>query len=134
MISDNIVMNSVDFKPLFGDKAESGLQATIKVVKLQGSMASNNEIKSRVISAMNEYFSISNWDFGETFYFSELAAYLHDKVGDVIGSVVITPNASNGSFGDLYEIKSAPNEIFVSAATVNDIMVIDALTSTQLNS
>jgi len=134
MISDNIVMNSVNFKPLFGDKAESGLQATIKVVKLQGSLASNNEIKSRVISAMNEYFVISNWDFGDTFYFSELAAYLHDKIGDVIGSVVITPKASNGSFGDLYEIKSAPNEIFVSAATVNDVMIIDALTSTQLNS
>ena len=133
MISDNIVMNSVDFKPLFGDKAEGGLQATIKVVKLQGSLASNNEIKSRVISAMNEYFDISNWDFGDTFYFSELAAYLHDKIGDVIGSVVITPNAADGSFGDLYEIKSAPNEIFVSAATVNDVMVIDALTSTQLN-
>jgi hypothetical protein len=36
------------------------------------------------------------------------------------------------SFGDLYEIRSQPNEIFVNSATVNDVEVIDALTSSQL--
>ena len=35
-------------------------------------------------------------------------------------------------FGDLYEIRSAPNEIFVNAAGVTDIEVIEALTSTNL--
>ena len=36
------------------------------------------------------------------------------------------------AFGDLYEIRSQSNEIFVNAATVNDVEVIDALTSSQL--
>ena len=35
-------------------------------------------------------------------------------------------------FGDLYEIRSAPNQIVVNAATVNDVEVIQALTSTNL--
>jgi hypothetical protein len=36
------------------------------------------------------------------------------------------------TFGDLYEIRSAPNEIFVSAATVADVEVIEALTQSNL--
>ena len=38
------------------------------------------------------------------------------------------------TFGDLSEIRSAPNEIFVSAATVNDIEVVNALTQSTLRS
>jgi len=36
------------------------------------------------------------------------------------------------SFGDLYEIHSAPYEIFLSAAQATDIMVISALTPAEL--
>jgi len=132
MISDNIIFNSVKFKPLFGDKADSSLRAYIKVVKLQNSVVSTSEIKSRVIEAINNYFDIDNWDFGDTFYFSELSAYIHEQLGSILGSVVILPKDTSKNFGDLYEIKSAPNEIFVSAATVNDVQVIDSLTASQL--
>jgi hypothetical protein len=38
------------------------------------------------------------------------------------------------SFGDLYEIRSAPNEIFVNGATVADVEVIDALTQSNIQS
>ena len=40
MISDNIILNSVTFKPLFGTKAPIELQATIKCVKNTSSTAS----------------------------------------------------------------------------------------------
>jgi len=132
MVSDNVVMNSVKFKALFGDKADDNLQAYIKVVKLNNVVTSDSEIKSNVISAINEYFDIDNWDFGDTFFFSELSAYLHSKLGDVVGSIVIIPKDPLKTFGDLYEIKSAPHEIFVSAATVNDVNIIDALTVSKL--
>jgi hypothetical protein len=46
--------------------------------------------------------------------------------------VVLVPLNSQKYFGDLYEIRSAPNEIFVNGATINNIEVIDALTSTNL--
>jgi hypothetical protein len=81
---------------------------------------------------MNAYFNIDNWNFGDTFYFSELAAYIHQNIGDVVSSVVLVPLDVQKSFGDLYEIRSAPNQIFVNGATVNDIEVITALTSTNL--
>jgi hypothetical protein len=48
--------------------------------------------------------------------------------------VVLVPLNPLKSFGDLYEIGSAPNEIFASAATVTDIEVIDALTQTNIRS
>jgi hypothetical protein len=132
MISDNIVLNSVVFKPLFGSKAATELRATIKVIRAQGSTASTSEIKSSVIAAMNDYFSIDKWNFGDTFYFSELAAYLHRTLGTIVSSVVLVPLDPQKSFGDLYEIRSTPSEIFANAATIDNIEVIEALTSTNL--
>jgi hypothetical protein len=132
MISDNIVLNSVTFKPLFGAKAASALRATIKVIRAQNSTASDSEIKNLVVTYLNNYFTIDKWNFGDTFYFSELAAYLHANMGGIVSSVVLVPLNPQKSFGDLYEIRSAPNEIFVNAATVNSIEVITALTSTNI--
>ena len=132
MISDNIVINSVVFKPLFGPKAAQQLRATIKVIRAQNSTASTSEIKSAVLAEMNAYFSIDKWNFGDTFYFSELAAYLHSQLGTIISSVVLVPLDQQKSFGDLYEIRSQPNEIFANGATIDNIDVIEALTSTNL--
>jgi hypothetical protein len=132
MISDNVIVNSVQFLPLFGAKAPEELRATIKVIKSSQSTASVSEIKNLVVANMDAYFSIDKWDFGDTFYFSELAAYIHAQIGDVVSSVVLVPLNPEKYFGDLYEIRSAPNQIFVNAATVNNIEVIQALTSTNI--
>ena len=134
MISDNVVLNSVVFKPLFGAKAAPELRATIKVVRAARSTASISEIKSQVIANVNNYFTIDKWDFGDSFFFSELAAYLHERMGSIVSSVVLVPLNPLKTFGDLYEVRSAPNEIFVSAATVNDVEVIEALTQSNIRS
>jgi hypothetical protein len=132
MLSDNMILNSADFQPLFGQKAAPALRATIKVIRASNSTASTSTIKNLVVANINAYFDIANWNFGDTFYFSELAGYLHQNIGDVVSSVVLVPLSTQKSFGDLYEIRSAPNQIFVNGATVNDIEVITALTSTNL--
>jgi len=132
MISDNVIVNSVEFKPLFGAKATEELRATIKVIRAANSTASVSEIKNLVVANMDAYFSLDKWNFGDTFYFSELAAYLHAQIGDIVSSVVVVPLNQQKFFGDLYEIRSAPNQIFVNAATVNNVEVIQALTSTNL--
>jgi hypothetical protein len=132
MISDNMILNSVDFQPLFGQKADSALRATIKVIRSANSTASVSTIKNLVVANMNAYFDLANWNFGDTFYFSELSAYIHQNIGDIVSSVVLVPLNSQKSFGDLYEVRSAPNQIFVNGATVNDVEVITALTSTNL--
>lgn len=128
MLSDSVVLNSVTFKPLFGTKASPALQGKIKVIKSLGTTASDSQIRSSVLAALNSYFTLDKWDFGDTFYFSELTAYLHVELAGLISSVVLVPNDPNQTFGDLYEIRSAANEIFVNGATVTDIIVISALT------
>jgi len=132
MLTDSVILNSVAFQPLFGPKALPALRATIKVIRDSRTSASNSEIRSAVLTAMNNYFDINNWNFGDTFYFSELSAYLHNECGSLISSAVLVPNNPLMSFGDLYEIKSAPYEIFVNGATANDVLVIAALTPAQL--
>lgn len=133
-VSDNLSFNSAEYKILFGSKAPAELQATFKVVRAEGSRISNSEIRSRIVNVINDYFAIENWDFGDTFYFSELAAYIHQELKNDVGSVVIVPKSSTQNFGDLFQVSSAPNEIFVSSATVDDIDIIDSVTATQLQS
>lgn len=132
MLTDSVVLNSVRFKPLFGNKAAPNLRATIKIIKSGTTTASDSEIRTTVLGELNNYFSIDNWDFGDTFYFSELSAYLHSRIGDLVNSVVLVPNDPNLSFGELYEIRSAPYEIFVNCAQATDITVISALTPAEL--
>lgn len=132
MISDSVIFNSVTFKPLFGAKAAQNLRGTIKVVKTSTTTASDSEIRSAVLSALNDYFSISNWEFGDTFYFSELSAYLHTVLNELVSSVVLVPADPTAPFGTLYEIKSAPYEIFCNGATASNISVISALTPSEL--
>jgi hypothetical protein len=132
MISDSVIINSVVFKPLFGPKAPPQLRATLKVIRAAKTNASDSEIRSSVLAAMDNYFNINSWNFGDTFYFSELSAYLHTELGELISSVVLVPNDPTLKFGDLYEIKCAPYEIFVNAATSNDVIIISAITPSQL--
>jgi len=132
-VSDSLIYNAAKFKPLFGSKADPALRATFKVVKNPSVNTSDNEIKSLVITAINSYFDINNWDFGETFYFSELSAYLHSELTPNISSIIIVPNQSSNSFGNLYQINADADEIIVSAATVSDVQIISAITAGQLN-
>ena len=129
--SDTIVYRSAKFKLLFGVGAEEQNKAKFRVVKLSNSL-SDNELKSQIITAINNYFEVSNWEFGETFYFTELSSYIHQRLGSAIGSIVILPRSTNGSFGDLFQVRAEPNELFASTATVNDIEIVEKITSQTL--
>jgi hypothetical protein len=132
-ISDSLIYNPAQFKPLFGSKANTSVQARFQVVKNAAISITDNEIKSQVIAAINTYFDINNWDFGDTFYFSELAAYLHSSLAPNISSVVIVPANSQLPFGNYFQVNAEPWEIITSAATVNDVDIITAVTAAQLN-
>jgi hypothetical protein len=132
-VSDTLIYNPAKFKPLFGAKADVSLRARFQVVKNPAANVTDNEIKSQVITAVNKYFDVSNWDFGETFYFSELAAYLHSTLTPNISSVLIVPASNNLVFGNYFQINAEPWEIITSAATVNDVEIISAITAAQLN-
>jgi hypothetical protein len=130
-ISDQIIYQSVKYKPLFGSQSSLNLQATFKVVKNSSRAVSDNDIKARVIAGITEFFKLDNWDFGQTFYFSELSTYIMNLLTPDITNFIIVPK-SNAAFGSLYEIACQSNEIFVNGATVNDIEIIDAITASQL--
>jgi len=132
-LSDQIVYHPVKYKVLFGTLADEELQATFKVVKNPNTNTSNAIIKTRVIRAINEFFSLENFDFGDTFYFTELAAYVHNQLAPDLLTVVIVPNQSGQTFGSLFQISCAADEIFISGATVDDVTIISALGANQLS-
>ena len=132
-LSDTLIYNSAQFKPLFGSRANVALQAKFKIVKNPNIVLSDNDVKTSIIDTINAYFAIGNWDFGETFYFSELSAYLHASLSPNIASIIIVPNNSAVRFGNLYQINAEANEIMISAATVDDVEIISAVTAAQIN-
>jgi len=132
-VSDSLIYNAAQFKPLFGAKANPAFQARFQVVVNPSVQITDNEVKSQVIAAINQYFDVANWDFGDTFYFSELAGYLHATLAPNIASVLIVPTDATLVFGNYFQIDAEPWEIITSAATVNDIEVVSAVTAATLN-
>ena len=92
---------------------------------------SDNELTTSILNAINQFFALENWDFGQSFNFSELSTYVMNLLTPNIVNFVIVPRVNN--FGSLYEISCLSNEIFISGATASDIQIIDAITASQLN-
>lgn len=130
-ISDEIIFQPVKYKVLFGSKANTSLRATFKAVRNPTIPVSDNELKTKILSAINDFFALENWDFGKSFNFSELSTYVMNLLTPNITNFVIVPKT--GTFGSLYEITCLSNEIFVSGTSVSDIEIIDAITANQLN-
>ena len=131
-ISDEVVYHPVKYKILLGASADLDLQATFKIVKNIDQVVNTNAIKAKVISAINQFFALDNWDFGDTFYFSELSTFIMATVAPDLVTIVIVPNQELQGFGSLYEIKSESDEIFISGAIVDNVEVIDAVTASRL--
>ena len=131
-LSDQIIYHPVKYKILFGTSSDEELQATFKVVKNPKTNVTDAIVKTRVIAAINEFFALDNWDFGDTFYFTELAAFVHNQLAPDLLTVVIVPNQSGQVFGSLFQVACAADEIFISGATVDDVTIISALGANQL--
>lgn len=131
-VSDEIIYHPVKYKNIFGSTADASLQAVFKVVKSQGVSVSDSDVKTAVINAINEFFAIENWEFGDTFYFGELSTYVMNKLSPNLANIVLVPKQEGLSFGSLYEIKSNSDELFVSSATVEDVEIISEITAARI--
>jgi hypothetical protein len=131
-ISDEVIYHPVNYKILFGNKADPDLQATFKVVKNPEVISNDNDIKLRIIQAINEFFSLEFWDFGDKFSFTELSTYIINSLAPDITTLVLVPNQTEKAFGSLYEISTENDEIFISGATVDDVEIIDSITASRL--
>ena len=132
-ISDEIVYHHANYKVLFGGVAEDKFQVRFKVVKNPNKTINDNELKVNIVNSINQFFSVENWDFGDIFFYTELATYIVDQNSPNISNIVIVPKQSNQVFGSLFEIRSRPDEIFVNGATVDDIDIVSEINAAQLN-
>lgn len=127
-ISDSVIYRPVKYKVLFGNKASYDLRAKFKVVKVAGTKYTNSDIKSMILKLVYDFFDTRNWDFGETFYFTELSSYIHKNMINIVSSFVIVPDDQNSVFGTLFQITPLSDELFIPDVSFNDIEIIDLIT------
>jgi len=132
-ISDEIVYHPVKYFPLFGDKAKSEFQAVFKVVKNPNRVINDNDLKVRIVNSINEFFDVGNWDFGDRFFASELITYIVSNNSPNISNIALVPKQETQAYGSLSEIRAQPDEILISAATVDNIEILYNITATELN-
>jgi len=132
--SDTIIYRPVKYKVLFGDFADASLKATFRVVKVPGASITDTEIRSTVINAINIYFDPNRWEFGETFYFTELSAYIHQTLAGTVASFVIVPQDTESVFGSLFQITCASDELFINGANTSQVEIVDNLSRSNLQS
>jgi len=131
-VSDTIVYKPVKYKPVFGEHAESHLKARFRIIKLFGSNITDSDLKSKTVTAIKSFFDSSNWEFGETFYFTELAAYVHKELAGVLSSFVIVPQGAGSVFGDMFEFTPNSDELIIPDVNVNDIDIITNITDANI--
>jgi len=131
-ISDEVIYHPVSYKVLFGKTADEKLQAQFKVVKNPNKLINDNDLKVRIINAINEFFDVNNWDFGDRFFLTELTTYVVNSVTPDVSNIVLVPRQASQSFGSLFEVQSGVDEIFVSGATVDDIEIVTAISANEI--
>lgn len=131
-ISDEMIFHPVKYKLLFGSKARPEFRAVFTVVKSPMSQLNDNEIKSRILSSIDLFFSVDSWDFGDHFYFTELSTFILNRMSPNIVNFSIVPYSNTSNLGSMYEIVSDPSEIFLSCATVDDIEILSSLSPTTI--
>ena len=126
MVSDTMVWHPISYKVLFGNESDNEYKANFRVIKNETTTMSDNEIKQQVIQAIDEFFA--TMEAGEKFFFTQLSTYIHQKLQQNIGTVVIVPTYSNDKFGNLFEIECEEDEILLSSASIDDVQIITKIT------
>jgi hypothetical protein len=132
MASDTVVLHPGKIQLLFGDKAAPQLRAKMKVVRSANSTLTDNQIKNSIVATTRNFFDIAAFEFGETFFFTELAAAIHLDLSTEISSVVLVPTVQNSQFGDLMQIFAKEDEILYPDIGVEDIDIVTGFNATNL--
>ena len=76
-----------------------------------------------MINLIDTYFNIDNWDFGEDFYFTEMAAFIHNNMIGEISQITISSVANASDSTSLFQIGSNSDELFLPIVKSNNISV-----------
>lgn len=128
MISDTVVLHPGLFKIMFGSRAVPQLRCTFKVIRPVATSLTDNQVKVRIVEIIRQFFDIDDWEFGETFFFTELAASIHAELGPEIDSVVLVPTYAQNQFGDMFQVQAREDEIFIPDISTTDIEIIQSIT------
>ena len=131
-ISDEVIYHPVKYKLLFGITADPSVQATFNVMINPSSAVSASDVKARILTAINTFFSLDNWSFGDTFYFSELSTYVMNQLTPDVINFAIVPTQPGSYFGNLFEIHCPSDQILISSATTDNIVIVSSFTNTNL--
>jgi hypothetical protein len=132
MISDTVVLHPGRIKLLFGSRAAPELQASLVIVRSGNAIMTDNQIRTVVVTTVRNFFDISKWEFGETFFFTELAAAIHNALPGEISTVVLVPSYSTHQFGDMFQVAVREDEVLYPDITVADVDIVTGLTATNL--
>lgn len=132
MISDTVVLHPGRFKILFGSRAIPELRCKFKVIRPTASTLTDNQVKAQIVTLIRQFHDIDSWEFGETFYFTELAASIHSALGPEIDSVVLVPLFAQNQFGDMFQVQAREDELFIPDISTTDIEIVLSLTSENL--
>lgn len=132
MLSDTVILHPGKFRILFGDKSESSYQAKFRVIRTSNRSKTDNEIKVQIVSTIKSFFNIDYWEFGETFYFTELAAQIHAELPNDIASIVLVPLHPEEVFGDLFMVSVKEDELLLPDISVDDIEIVTSFNSQNL--
>lgn len=132
MISDTVILHPGKIKLLFGSRAQQSLQANFKIVRAQQSTLTDNQIKTAIIAAVRNFFDVTSWEFGETFFFTELAAAIHAALPTDISSVVLVPALEQNGFGSLFQVLAREDEIFYADITPDQIELVTSYNALNL--
>lgn len=132
MASDTVILHPGKFKMIFGDKSAPALQGKLKVIRSANSTMTDNQIKNIIVATVRNFFDISAFEFGETFFFTELASAIHMDLATEISSVVLVPTLSTSQFGDMLQVQAREDEIIYPDINVEDIDIVSGFTATNL--
>ena len=132
MVSDTVILHPGRIKLLFGDKSHPSLRAKFKIVRSESTSLTDNQVKATAVATIRNFFDILQWEFGQTFYVTELLTAIHNALRSEINSVVIVPTEASSQFGDLFQVVCQEDEIFYSDINVEDIEVVTTYTPINL--
>ena len=64
-----------------------------------------------------------NWDFGEEFYFTEMAAFIHNNMIGQISQITISSVADDSDGTRLFEIGCNSDELFLPVVKTSNVVV-----------
>ncbi len=130
--SDAVIFHAGKIKLLFGANAASELQAKFKVIRGDDIKVTDIQLKNLIIQATYDFFDISSWEFGETFYFQQLSNFINEKLGNKVKSVVVVPLTNDNHFGTLFQVNAREDEILQAQLRPEDIEIVQSYNNVNL--